>query len=98
MDFDNMNEIAGTGFFFGRNNDGSMSFARQMDEGMEPLDPDVFAAAFGSEVETEDARKQAQSILQEMNSSRRTNYALAPYEGAAEAQQNMNGMLGSMMQ
>jgi hypothetical protein len=95
---ENMSEIAGTGFFFSRNGDGSMAFARGMGEEMEELDPDTFAAAFGSSVEDQDARKQAQGILQELNSSKRMNLTLAPFENrATESQQEMNSVLGGMM-
>jgi hypothetical protein len=98
---ENMTEISSTGFFFSRNPDGSMSFARNLGEQMEEMDAETFSQVFGSEVEQEDARKQAAGIITEYNSSRRTNFSLAPFQmqenRAVEKQQEMNSVLGSMM-
>lgn len=81
MDLSQMSEIAGTGFFFSRLPSGDVSFARKMgDNDIEEMDPATFGRIFGSEVESPDAREQAQNILGELNSSRKTGYALAGAE------------------
>lgn len=97
---DGMTEIAGTGFFFRRSKDGQIVFARMAGDEMEELDPETFANLFGSEVESSSARKQAQSILSEMNSSRRTNYQLAEPKTAVapeDQERSANAMLGQIM-
>jgi hypothetical protein len=99
---ENFMEIAGTGFFFSRKPDGAIDFARGAGEDMQPMDPDMFSRVFGSEVNNPDARKQAQGILTELNSSRRSNFSLAPFSTednrAVQANQEMNSVLGGMMQ
>lgn len=81
MDLSQMNEIAGTGFFFSRLPSGEISFAR-MSEGSDPqsMDIDSFAQTFGQEVQSEDARIEAQNILQEFNKTRRQNFTLAEFQ------------------
>lgn len=103
---EDMTEIAGTGFFFTRMGDGMISFAR-MGEGeeMEELDPEGFATAFGSEVQSEEARREASSILNELNRTRKMNLSLAPFDDSmnedsrpVQQQQEMNSVLGGMFQ
>lgn len=81
MDLSQMNEIAGTGFFFSRLPSGDISFARTT-EGSEPQELDIssFSETFGQEVQSEDARSEAQNILQEFNRSRRQNFTLAEFQ------------------
>lgn len=109
MDLSQMNEIAGTGFFFSRLPSGEVSFARRMGEdNVEEMDPESFGRVFGSEVESPDAREQAQNILGELNASRKTGYTLAgaePQDMRREEQElrqtpqqaQTSGLLGQIM-
>jgi hypothetical protein len=77
MDLGKMKEIAGSGFFYSRLPDGDMQFARDMGGEPEELDTETFAQTFGSMVESEEARQEAQGILDEINRTRNSNFVLA---------------------
>lgn len=98
----NMAEIAGTGFFYSHKPDGGMDFARMVGDKMEMLDPDSFAAAFGREVGSQDARKQAQNLVGQLNSSRRQSLKLAPFDESTtdavqQQSQELNAQAGTLL-
>jgi len=76
-----MREIAGTGYFYRFNSTGTMSFAKFTGSRMQDLSTRGFTQAFGFEVNSENARKEAQSILDEYNATSRSSYSLAPFGG-----------------
>jgi len=99
---EDMTEISGTGFFFARMPDGGFSFARMVGEEKEELDPPMFAEQFGATVESEEARKQAAGILNEVNKSMRLSLSLAPFaapggDGPEQMGQEMNAGMGSFL-
>lgn len=93
-----MSEIAGTGFYYSMKPDGGLDFAQMRGDAMEPLDAQTFAQVFGRQVNSKDARKQAQNLLGQMNQSRRTSFTLAPFDDRAEqASQQMNAQIGTVL-
>lgn len=94
-----MAEIAGTGFYFKRKPEGGIDFARLNGDQMEPLDPPAFAQTFGSQVQGQSARKQATSIIDELNRTRRAGLALAPFgeNHVGDKMQENNAVLGALM-
>lgn len=101
---ENMNEIAGTGFFYSRLGSGDIQFANMQNDEMLDLAPPDFAQSFGSQVQDEGARKEAAGILNELNRSKKMNLSLAEYvepqgtEGEGMPQDQMaESVLGGLM-
>lgn len=92
----NMTEIAGTGFFYSHKPDGGIEFGQMSESAIQPVDPDTFASAFGRQVASKPARKEAQNILGQLNSSRRTNIKLAEFDNAQQTNAAAGTLLGGM--
>lgn len=81
-------QISDTGFFFSRLPSGEIAFSRTEGDRSQKMKPDQFAQEFGSTVADEEARKQAQNLLQEHNQKYRTNFTLAPYQDEQTTDKN----------
>lgn len=95
-----MSEIAGTGYFYKHSPDGAIKFGQMTGDELQELDPQSFAQAFGSQVQSQEARKEATNILDQLNRTRRMNLKLAPVtedSPVEQGQQQNNSMLGAMM-